>query len=184
MLFLPIVGNEKYRLFYTTRSHTHTHSKTGMNHGTRWGMACRRITAMSDSVSIGNVVWKLICIHMHSVIMYKVPTCLSWDKRRLRIVSQKAYSIRDRSAKTPFSQSYVVAICRSAVDRTYRQRNQSASSGEIHFAFCLVFNLLKPTGCLMHEQFNIQQLYVLPHTLYLGVLYLSENKRRLMPLTA
>ena len=42
-------------------------------------------------------------------------------------------------------------------------------------------NLLKPTGYLMHQQFNIQQLYVLP-TLYLCVLYLSENKQRLVPL--
>ena len=33
-------------------------------------------------------------------------------------------------------------------------------------------NLLKPTGHVMHQQFNIQQLYVLP-TLYLCVLYLS-----------
>ena len=39
------------------------------------------------------------------------------------------------------------------------------------------FNLLKPTGHVMHQQFNIQQLY-------LCVLYLSENKQRLVPLTA
>ena len=45
------------------------------------------------------------------------------------------------------------------------------------------FNLLKPTGYVMHRQFNIQQLYVLT-TLYLCVLYLSENKQRLVPLTA
>ena len=44
-------------------------------------------------------------------------------------------------------------------------------------------NLLKPTGHVMQQQFNIQQLYVLP-TLYLCVLYLSENKERLVPLTA
>ena len=44
-------------------------------------------------------------------------------------------------------------------------------------------NLLKPTGHVMHQQFNIQQLYVLL-TLYLCVLYLSENKLRLVPLTA
>ena len=44
-------------------------------------------------------------------------------------------------------------------------------------------NLLQPTGYLMHQQFNIQQLYALP-TLYLCVLYLSENKQRLVPLTA
>ena len=44
-------------------------------------------------------------------------------------------------------------------------------------------NLLKPTGHVMHQQLNIQQLYVLP-TLYLCVLYLSDNKQRLVPLTS
>jgi hypothetical protein len=44
-------------------------------------------------------------------------------------------------------------------------------------------NLLKPAGHVMHQQFNIQQLYALP-TLYLCVLYLSENKQRHLPLTA
>ena len=43
-------------------------------------------------------------------------------------------------------------------------------------------NLLKPNGYVMHQQFNIQQLYVLP-TLYLCVLYLSENEQRLVTLT-
>jgi hypothetical protein len=45
------------------------------------------------------------------------------------------------------------------------------------------FNLLKPTGHVMRQQFNIQQLYALS-TLYLCVLYLSENKQWLVPLTA
>ena len=45
------------------------------------------------------------------------------------------------------------------------------------------FKLLNPTSYVMHQQFNIQQLYALP-TLYLCVLYLSENKQRLVPLTA
>ena len=44
-------------------------------------------------------------------------------------------------------------------------------------------NLLKPTGYVKHQKFNIQQQYVLP-TPYLCVLYLSENKQRLVPLTA
>ena len=47
--------------------------------------------------------------------------------------------------------------------------------------YCI--NHLEPTGHVMHHQFNIQQLYALP-TLYLCVLYLSENKQRLVPLTA
>jgi hypothetical protein len=37
-------------------------------------------------------------------------------------------------------------------------------------------NLLQPTSYLTHQQFNIQKLYALP-TLYLRVLYLSENKQ-------
>jgi hypothetical protein len=41
----------------------------------------------------------------------------------------------------------------------------------------------KPIGHVMHHQFNIQQLYALPK-LYLCVLYLSENKQRLLPLRA
>ena len=53
----------------------------------------------------------------------------------------------------------------------------------MHFFMYRLFNLLKPTGYVMHQQSNIQQLYVLP-TLYLCVLYLSENKQRLVPLTA
>jgi len=45
-----------------------------------------------------------------------------------------------------------------------------------------IFNLLNPTYYVMHHHFNILQLYALP-TLYLCVLYLSENKQRLVPLT-
>ena len=45
------------------------------------------------------------------------------------------------------------------------------------------FNLLKSTVYVMHQQFNVQQLYVLP-TLYLCVLYLSEKKQPIVPLTA
>ena len=52
-----------------------------------------------------------------------------------------------------------------------------------HTLNIILFNLLKPTGYVMHQQFNIQQLYALP-TLYLCVLYLSQNKQRLVPLTA
>ena len=47
----------------------------------------------------------------------------------------------------------------------------------------LEIKVLNPTGHVMHQQFNMQQLYVLP-TLCLCVLYLSENKQRLVPLTA
>ena len=52
---------------------------------------------------------------------------------------------------------------------------------ELHLTYpiyphSMMLNLLKPTGYVMHQQFNIQQLYILS-TLYLCVLYLSENKQ-------
>ena len=36
-------------------------------------------------------------------------------------------------------------------------------------------NLLKPTGHVMHRQFNIQQLYVLPTLFYVFCIYLRTN---------
>jgi len=64
----------------------------------------------------------------------------------------------------------------------YPVLKQVLMEGYIHFKTSIT-NLLKPTGHVMHHQFNIQQLYALP-TLYLCVLYLSENKHQLVPLTA
>ena len=66
--------------------------------------------------------------------------------------------------------------------------SQKQQTDPVTYVFTAMFlklslNLLKPTGYVMHQQFNIQQLYVLP-TLCLYVLYLSENKQRLVPLTA
>ena len=42
-----------------------------------------------------------------------------------------------------------------------------------------MFNVLKPTGYVMHQQFKIQQFYILP-TLYLCFLYLPQKKERLL----
>ena len=63
------------------------------------------------------------------------------------------------------------------------ERNYKVNTTWVTIYLISTLNLLKPTGYVMHHQFNIQQLYVLP-TLYLCVLYLSENKQRLVPLTA
>ena len=62
----------------------------------------------------------------------------------------------------------------------FKKKGMLSCSREFHGNW---LNLLKPTGYVMHQQFNIQQVYALP-TLYLCVLYLSENKHRLVPLTA
>ena len=69
------------------------------------------------------------------------------------------------------------------VNKTWECRGVST---HVHTSAVIIIksiNRLQPTGYVMHQQFNIQQLYVLP-TLYLCVLYLSENKQRLVPLTA
>jgi hypothetical protein len=44
-----------------------------------------------------------------------------------------------------------------------------------------LLNLFEPTGYVMHQQFNVQQLYILP-TPYLCALYLTQNKQRHLPL--
>ena len=67
-----------------------------------------------------------------------------------------------------------------------RQIEMTEFNDEFHLKLWLRYHsisLLNPTGHVMHRQFNIQQLSVLP-TLCLCVLYLSENKQRLVPLTA
>ena len=68
---------------------------------------------------------------------------------------------------------------KSALTAYVRNRTYIAVNTPSEF---MSLNLLKPTGHVMHQQFNIQQLYVLP-TLYLCVLYLSENKQQFVPLT-
>ena len=69
----------------------------------------------------------------------------------------------------------------SSDSRHTLQKTQSISI--IKIKHIQVINLLNPTGHVMHQQFNIQQLYVLP-TLHLFVLYLSENRQRLVSHTA
>ena len=68
----------------------------------------------------------------------------------------------------------------------WKIRNEIWCSLDINLKFGVraiaVLNLLKPTGYVMHQQFNIQQLYALS-TLHLCVLYLSQNEQRLVPLT-
>ena len=71
---------------------------------------------------------------------------------------------------------FIISVSRSSLFTTLgREQKRNPAS--------LRINLLKPTGHVMYQQFSIQQLYVLP-TLYLCVLYLFENKQRLVPLTA
>ena len=88
------------------------------------------------------------------------------------------YSLQNTWWKTSIYYSGVAA--RPSLQ--YVTRHPSLAKNNL-VSFCRWVNFLKPTGHVMHQQFNIQQLYVLP-TLYLCVLYLSENKQRLVQLTA
>ena len=78
----------------------------------------------------------------------------------------------------------------SATRSSIEHNPSSETNSSLAIAIFLMFygslrfhNLLKPTGYVMHQQFNIQQLNALP-TLYLCVLYLSQNKQRLVLLTS
>jgi len=85
----------------------------------------------------------------------------------------------------PFS-AITTIIIRSIICRKLKKRLFTHSVRNVKLCgiiFTVVIDPLKPTGHVMNQQFNIQQLYALP-TLYLCILYLSENKQRLVPLTA
>ena len=84
--------------------------------------------------------------------------------------------------RAPISQgTYSINLCYNPVQLLFVALQFSPKSMKNYTMHC--FNHLQPTGYVMRQQFNIQQLYALP-TLYLCVLYLSENKQRLVPLTA
>ena len=90
---------------------------------------------------------------------------------RSYVITHITYHIEKRSLR--ITQARDRGAAQNVLDRTVT---------EIVHAYVYI-NLLKPTGHVMHQQFNIQQLYAL-HTLYLCVMYLSEKKQRLVPLTA
>jgi len=66
------------------------------------------------------------------------------------------------------------------LERLEGLHDPSVAAIQIYISY---INLLKPAGYAMQNRFNIQQLYALP-TLHLCVLYLFENKQRLVSLTA
>ena len=92
------------------------------------------------------------------------------------------YFIRHASAFALFSVPLEFKIWNSCGQITQTKRQSDLSLASIT-TDTNVRNLIKPADYVMHQQFNIQQLYALS-TLYLCVLYLSENKQRLVPLTA
>ena len=53
------------------------------------------------------------------------------------------------------------------VDKKCKHKEQSSTVQSV--------NHLKPTGHVMHHQFNIQQLYVLSHCIYVFCIYLRTN---------
>jgi hypothetical protein len=98
--------------------------------------------------------------------------------------SKIQYSVLDKVPNTTNKKGLAVKILTMFIASAvcYICQLQSTQTPQYNWIF-IKFNLLKPTGYVMHHQFNIQQFYILP-TLYLCVLYLSVNKQRLVPLRA
>ena len=58
---------------------------------------------------------------------------------------------------------------RAAAELRLRSQNHPTS------CYIVIFNLLKPTGYVMHHQFNIQQLYALPHAVFMCFVFIWEQ---------
>ena len=97
----------------------------------------------------------------------------------IRQVEANLTNFSTLALNTPHQQEDINDYDKTTCFRTYKISLDCVNSLNLESGI----NLLKPTGHVMHQQFNIQQLHALP-TLYLCVLYLSENKQRLVPLTA
>jgi hypothetical protein len=65
---------------------------------------------------------------------------------------------------------------------TWKETLSKTLDGMFSGQKALEFNLLNPTGYVMHHQFNIQKFYILP-ILHLCVLYLSQDKQQLQSRT-
>ena len=151
------------------------------------------MTSEKYTSSGGNSIFKIVSL---SLIILSNENAI----HKVALWRFKAYRFRDaptvyhsttlRSAHTLFM-CFVLIWEQAATCATYtinwlvfiiemKSVYSAVRTGSLNKAVCT--SSLNPTGHVMHHQFNIQQLYVLP-TLYLCVLYLSENKQRLVPLT-
>ena len=104
-----------------------------------------------------------------------------FHKHKLLLRSQKGWPALSNAENVGFKWWKFIKLPR--VPNCLPGRGAHISHSALLTYIPLLINPLKPTVYVMHRQFNIQQLYALP-TLYLCVLYLSENKQRLVPLTA
>ena len=99
----------------------------------------------------------------------------------VRIDTDVPFPLKSQTARRRIPQGvfFIVTAMRSSVIQDYSKTGVPFSlTNSVNIS-----NLLKPTCHVMNQQFNIKHFYALP-TLYLWVLYLSENKQRLVPLRA
>ena len=114
-----------------------------------------------------------------AILYFQTTIQYCWSARSYKI-SKKGTEVDYVCGRTV---SGLISVCSYLHYQIVTDLDQS-SCGRLmaeHYVILPLHNILKPTGHVMHQQFNIQQLYVVP-TLYLCVLYLSESKQRLVPL--
>ena len=80
------------------------------------------------------------------------------------------YQVELCNGDSVFSVSYN-CVC---VQITFRSRNLIIFM-VIELKYFVQVKLLKPTGHVMHQQFNIQQLYALPHTVFICFVFIWEQ---------
>ena len=141
----------------------------------------------SQFASYGNYVTTATCFHYSR--KYKMSLCLEYDCNAVFLQALAAseflrlieWELRTAHAGRPSLHPVVSNSFHKHVDLV----RHAVGHTQLYYILLkltkLTFQSLLVMWC--NNQFNIQQLYALP-TLYLCVLYLSENKQRLVPLTA
>ena len=123
--------------------------------------------------------FKGLCAETRQLSLTKIKICLP----NTVIYITRPANINTRQTACGEQRPYSFCVDAKFIAQFWRNLEVKSTTFPWNTWLGLRFNPLNTTGHVMHQQFNIQQLYVLP-TLYLCVLYLSENKQRLVPLTA
>jgi hypothetical protein len=110
-----------------------------------------------------------------SVLVSTVSTCIRVPNRHGLLLSKHIVYVTRHSNFYKFQYSIT-----SVLEPERGSNTLLSAENSLWRRLWTYLKLLKPTGYVMHHQFNIQQLCALP-TLYLCVMYLSQNKQILVP---
>ena len=126
--------------------------------------------------SFRNLDFSMGFVFLSGESAFRCALAASWFGRELYKLTLKDYYSKSDISRCPLN---VLCVIMHISFKLLFISNMHYNSCVLFPCYFFVFHitLLKPTGYVMYQQFNIQQLYVLP-TLYLCVLYVVHSSSK------